>query len=83
VVFLLQQVDFLDSSGRIETEPVKLLVIGYIRKLQSAVITFLLNLAITQESDSTEFFHVLMLVQKDMPCRGLPNSMPYSLYRVQ
>jgi hypothetical protein len=40
VVFLLQQVDFLDSSGRIETEPVKLLVIGYIRKLQSAVITF-------------------------------------------
>lgn len=40
MVFLLQQVDFLDSSGRIETEPVKLLVIGYIRKLQSAVITF-------------------------------------------
>ncbi|XP_066309689.1 bifunctional riboflavin kinase/FMN phosphatase-like isoform X1 [Miscanthus floridulus] len=32
----VMQVDFLDSSGRIETEPVKLLVIGYIRKLQSA-----------------------------------------------
>nr|CAB3478348.1 unnamed protein product [Digitaria exilis] len=28
-------VEFLDSSGRIETEPVKLLLIGYIRKLQS------------------------------------------------
>ncbi|KAF8766281.1 hypothetical protein HU200_007795 [Digitaria exilis] len=28
-------VEFLDSSGRIETEPVKLLLIGYLRKLQS------------------------------------------------
>jgi len=30
----LQVVEFLDYTGKIETEPVKLLVIGYIRKLQ-------------------------------------------------
>jgi len=34
IIFLLQVVEFLDYTGKIETEPVKLLVIGYIRKLQ-------------------------------------------------
>ncbi|XP_066309946.1 bifunctional riboflavin kinase/FMN phosphatase-like isoform X3 [Miscanthus floridulus] len=47
----VMQVDFLDSSGRIETEPVKLLVIGYIRKLQSAD-AILQALSITDEDRS-------------------------------
>lgn len=32
----VMHVHFLDCSGTVETEPVKLLIIGYIRKLQSA-----------------------------------------------
>ncbi|PAN28442.1 hypothetical protein PAHAL_5G152900 [Panicum hallii] len=44
-------VEFLDYSGKIETEPVKLLVIGYIRKLQSTD-DILQALSITDEDRS-------------------------------
>uniref|UniRef100_K3XJQ8 Riboflavin kinase n=1 Tax=Setaria italica TaxID=4555 RepID=K3XJQ8_SETIT len=44
-------VEFLDSTGKIETEPVKLLVIGYIRKLQSTD-DMLQALSVTDEDRS-------------------------------
>ncbi|OEL31718.1 Bifunctional riboflavin kinase/FMN phosphatase [Dichanthelium oligosanthes] len=44
-------VDFLDSPGRIETGPVKLLIVGYIRKLQSTD-DILQALSITDEDRS-------------------------------
>jgi hypothetical protein len=40
VIIFLQHIDFLDFSGAITAEPVKLLVIGYIREVACTVMTF-------------------------------------------
>ncbi|KAL6614489.1 hypothetical protein ACP70R_036759 [Stipagrostis hirtigluma subsp. patula] len=47
----VMQIDFLDTPGSLKTDPVKLLVIGYIRKLESKD-TILQALSITDEDRS-------------------------------